>query len=202
MLGPDRRFRDPNPEEIAALDLEGMRTAVMRQVHAGNVEVRGRGRGVAPGVSRGEHWVGQGGQGCRSMPTWLRGTRGPPGSAAAARPQQEAPLPCPSSVLLECLHELLDSALTPLHPAAAQVSVVGDFDPAELEACVLKYLGTVSPEPKVPLPEDPAQRLGRPLQILGGMPLEERHMTWHLKDSGGCPLDRRADGGKGGLWQL
>ena len=44
MLGPDRRFRDPSPEEIAALDLEGMRTAVMRQIHAGNVEVRAGGR--------------------------------------------------------------------------------------------------------------------------------------------------------------
>lgn len=43
MLGPDRRFRDPNPEEIAALDLEGMRSAVMRQIHAGNVEVRAGG---------------------------------------------------------------------------------------------------------------------------------------------------------------
>ena len=41
MLGPDRRFRDPSPEEIAALDLEGMRLAVMRQIHAGNVEVGG-----------------------------------------------------------------------------------------------------------------------------------------------------------------
>lgn len=70
--------------------------------------------------------------------------------------------------------------------------MVGDFDPAELEACVLKYLGTVSPEPKVSLPEDAAERLGRPLQILGGMPLEQRHMTWHLKDSGGCPAPPRA----------
>lgn len=31
--------RDPSPEEIAALDLEGMRQAVMRQIYAGNVEV-------------------------------------------------------------------------------------------------------------------------------------------------------------------
>lgn len=30
-----------------------------------------------------------------------------------------------------------------------EVSVVGDIDPAELEACVLQYLGTVSPQPKV-----------------------------------------------------
>ena len=40
MLGPDRRFRDPAPEEIAALTLEGMQQAVMAQLHAGNLEVR------------------------------------------------------------------------------------------------------------------------------------------------------------------
>jgi len=34
-----RRFRDANPEEIEALTLEGMRTAVMSQLHAGNLEV-------------------------------------------------------------------------------------------------------------------------------------------------------------------
>ena len=38
--GPSlRRFRDANPEEIEALTLEGMRTAVMSQLHAGNLEV-------------------------------------------------------------------------------------------------------------------------------------------------------------------
>lgn len=120
---------------------------------------------------------------------------------------------------------------------------MGDLDPVELEECVLKYLGTVSPEPKVtpllthcriysagirlvfgvlactwaarfcpqsasfllgvaaqpvltqsllsppsqvPVPEDPAVRLGRPLAIQQGVPLPQRHMTWHLKDSGGC----------------
>ena len=52
MLGPDRRFRDPNPEEIAALDLESMRLAVMRQIHAGNVEVGASGGGWAAG------WLG------------------------------------------------------------------------------------------------------------------------------------------------
>ena len=51
MLGPDRRFRDPSPEEIAALDLEGMRLAVMRQIHAGNVEVGGSRVGMG-GVRR------------------------------------------------------------------------------------------------------------------------------------------------------
>ena len=36
---PHRRFRDANPEEIDALTLEGMRAAVMAQLHAGNLEV-------------------------------------------------------------------------------------------------------------------------------------------------------------------
>jgi predicted Zn-dependent peptidase len=67
------------------------------------------------------------------------------------------------------------------------VSVVGDFDPAELEECALKYLGTVSPEPKVELPPESATALGAPLQIRSGMPLQERHMVWHLKDSGALP---------------
>ena len=34
-----RRFRDANPDEIEALTLEGMRDAVMAQLHAGNLEV-------------------------------------------------------------------------------------------------------------------------------------------------------------------
>jgi hypothetical protein len=63
--------------------------------------------------------------------------------------------------------------------------VVGDFDPAELEEGVLRYLGTVSPEPSVPLPDDPQERLGRPLAISASLPLDQRHLTWHLKDSGG-----------------
>lgn len=39
MMGTDRRFRDPSTEEIGALTLDGMRTAVMEQLHAGNLEV-------------------------------------------------------------------------------------------------------------------------------------------------------------------
>ena len=34
-----RRFRDPNPEEIKALTLEGMREAVMSQLHPSNIEI-------------------------------------------------------------------------------------------------------------------------------------------------------------------
>jgi predicted Zn-dependent peptidase len=39
VAAPHRRFRDANPEEIEALTLEGMRAAVMAQLHAGNLEV-------------------------------------------------------------------------------------------------------------------------------------------------------------------
>lgn len=39
MLGPERRFRDPTPEEIQALSLEGMREAVMAMLHPQNVEI-------------------------------------------------------------------------------------------------------------------------------------------------------------------
>ncbi|KAI8464353.1 MAG: LuxS/MPP-like metallohydrolase [Monoraphidium minutum] len=39
MLGGDRRFRDPLPDEVEALTLEGVRDAVMQQLHAGNIEV-------------------------------------------------------------------------------------------------------------------------------------------------------------------
>ena len=39
MLGPDRRFRDPAPEDIEALTLEGVREAVMKQLHPMNLEV-------------------------------------------------------------------------------------------------------------------------------------------------------------------
>jgi predicted Zn-dependent peptidase len=39
MMGSDRRFRDPSTEEIESLTLEGMRVAVMEQLHAGNLEV-------------------------------------------------------------------------------------------------------------------------------------------------------------------
>ena len=34
-----RRFRDANPEEIEALTLEGMREAVMAQLHPANIEI-------------------------------------------------------------------------------------------------------------------------------------------------------------------
>ena len=34
-----RRFRDPNPEEIEALTLEGMREAVMAQLNPSNIEI-------------------------------------------------------------------------------------------------------------------------------------------------------------------
>ena len=98
MFGGDRRFRDPSPEEVAALTLEGMREAVMAQLHAGSLEV----------------------------------------------------------------------------------SVVGDFDEEELEGCLLQYMGTVQPSPTTEAAGAAAQ--DRPLQV-AAPPREERHLTWHLRDS-------------------
>lgn len=36
-----------------------------------------------------------------------------------------------------------------IHAGNVEVCVVGDFEPAELEAAVLRYLGTVGTQPKV-----------------------------------------------------
>ena len=44
---------------------------------------------------------------------------------------------------------------------------------------------------QVALPEDAEARMGRPLSILEDVPLDGRHMTWHLKDSGGWEGARR-----------
>ena len=66
----------------------------------------------------------------------------------------------------------------PSPPALAwlQVCVVGDFDPAELEECCVKYLGTISPRPETALQD-------RPLTVCSPA-REERHQTWHLKVGG------------------
>ena len=195
-----------------------MRQAVMRQIHAGNVEVRSAvaGRPVLPSV-------------------WL----------TPAMHLRECPARASLATAAGCCHgrerQAPELVIATSPPCCLQVSIVGDLDPAELEECVLKYLGTVNPEPKarvgvgtdqallapayiapglcgkdllrlgslsspaqlaqrrgflahvtrcpplcaqVPLPEDPAVRLGRPLAIQQGVPLPQRHMTWHLKDSG------------------
>lgn len=39
LLGPDRRLREPLPEEIDALTLEGVQKLVAAQLFAGNLEI-------------------------------------------------------------------------------------------------------------------------------------------------------------------
>ncbi len=91
-----------------------MRQAVMRQIYAGNVEVRAAA------------W-------CCSELSAERTGKCQCRHAVAARPDQA------TGVIDHCAHLFLTT----------QVSIVGDLDPVELEECVLMYLGTVSPEPKV-----------------------------------------------------
>ncbi|GAX77204.1 hypothetical protein CEUSTIGMA_g4650.t1 [Chlamydomonas eustigma] len=94
--GRQRRFREPTPEEVEALTMEGMEKSVRGLLHAGNLEI----------------------------------------------------------------------------------NIVGDFNPEELEQCLLRYIGTVRPRP---------QELCSPLLHVGqnilSPPLEQRHTVWHLKDS-------------------
>lgn len=52
---------------------------------------------------------------------------------------------------------------------------MGDFDEAELEECLLKYVGTISCRPA-------AAAVDTPLAICSP-PREQRHMCWHLRDS-------------------
>ena len=97
MLGPDRRFRDPSSDEIAMLTLDSMKEEVLKQLHAGNLEI----------------------------------------------------------------------------------SIVGDFDEAELEQSILMYLGTVEPKPSLPLAGDAIAQC----PTVCNPALDERHQVWHLKDS-------------------
>lgn len=98
MSGDDRRFRDPSPEEIGSLTLDGLKEAVMDQLVSGNLEV----------------------------------------------------------------------------------SIVGDYDSLEdLEEAVIRYLGTVTPKRTS---SSSSSSSDKPLTVCDP-PMEQRHLTWHLKDS-------------------
>ncbi len=56
--------------------------------------------------------------------------------------------------------------------------MVGDFDPAELEALALSYVGTVEPRPP------PQPLFVHPISFRNPA-LPERHQTWHLKVGSG-----------------
>lgn len=65
-----------------------------------------------------------------------------------------------------------------LHTANMEINVVGDFDAAELERCLLRYVGTVSPRPAaqcLPITHFPTPFLSPPF--------DQRHSVWHLRDS-------------------
>lgn len=133
-MGPDRRFRDPSPEEINALTLEGMREAVMAQLVAGNIEVRAA-------LGHAGRWLMPWHPALCLASLGGAGPSGQPLSWANQVPQVET---------LATIQLLLIPA--------AQVCVVGDFDPAELEECCVKYLGTITPR-QVPAVVD------RPLEV-------------------------------------
>lgn len=59
-----------------------------------------------------------------------------------------------------------------------ELSVVGDFDPVQLEECIIRYVGTVGPRymPPESAPEIPVY----PFTFQSPAP-EARHQSWHLK---------------------
>lgn len=63
-----------------------------------------------------------------------------------------------------------------LHAGNIEISVVGDFDPAELEDKVIKYLGTVKCATSQP------PRIEAPISMRVA-PAPARQQIWHLKDS-------------------
>lgn len=74
------------------------------------------------------------------------------------------------------LESMQNSITAQLQPSNLEVCIVGDLTVEEVEAEVLKYLGTVKAS------KSAAQVVERPVKIMSP-PLEKRHQTWHLQDS-------------------
>jgi hypothetical protein len=106
------------------LTLEGVREAVMQQMHAGNIEVRAR---PAGGGARGL---------CAARATVA--PRRPRRGAPHALPALTTPKPSPPAP----------------PPPPPQVNIVGDFEAPELEELCLAYLGTVAPSDGAGTPAD------------------------------------------------
>ena len=82
-----------------------------------------------------------------------------------------------------------------LHAANLEVSVVGDFEAGELERLCLEYLGTVPPRAARggaaaasdggagAAAAEPAAPEDRPVVFRTAVAPDERHQTWHLRDS-------------------
>jgi hypothetical protein len=114
---------------VEALTLDGVKGAVMQQLHAGNIEVRPR---HASGGARGVLSLSL----SPPPPPTPRHTR------TYAHTQDIA------------LTHMYTHTHTRIHTHSPQVNVVGDFEAQELEGLVLAYLGTVAPRPEAGMPQD------------------------------------------------
>lgn len=65
-----------------------------------------------------------------------------------------------------------------MHTENMEVNIVGDFNQRELERCLLRYIGTVSP-----LPESEREPIRHFTTTILSPPFEKRHTVWHLTDS-------------------
>uniref|UniRef100_A0A383WE33 Peptidase M16 N-terminal domain-containing protein n=1 Tax=Tetradesmus obliquus TaxID=3088 RepID=A0A383WE33_TETOB len=95
------------------------------------------------------------------------------------------------------LEGVRDVLAAQLHPSNLELNVAGDFEPEELEALVLRYLGPADFEPEElealvlrylgtissPLPPPSRASLMGPPISFQDPPLQQRAITWHLKDS-------------------
>jgi predicted Zn-dependent peptidase len=67
-----------------------------------------------------------------------------------------------------------------LDPANVEVNLVGDFDPLEVDALLLRYLGTLAPGPP---PGAGPPGADRPVVVAAAAPAALRRQVWHLPDS-------------------
>jgi Peptidase M16 inactive domain len=96
--------------------------------------------------------------------------------------------PRPEEIEALTLEGMRSVVMGQLVPSNLEVSIVGDIDAAELEDCLLRYLGTVlQTRPQPVLNEAPVRICNPPAHI--------RHQTWHLK-VGVFLLARRGGGGQ------
>jgi hypothetical protein len=163
--------RDPLPEDVEVLTLDGVRDAVMQQLHAGNIEVRGAScrqaaaegappparsalaRVPSPRVGRGRA-AAMGVGGVVGVGVGVRVAEGGGGGRGPAA-RAPGPTPPPPGGSIE---NPLDLKLS-----NRQVNIVGDFESQELEQLCLAYLGTVAPSEGAVTPAD--RCVGPPLPL-------------------------------------
>ncbi|KAH7434480.1 hypothetical protein KP509_06G019300 [Ceratopteris richardii] len=87
--------------------------------------------------------------------------------------------PTPQAIQKLSLPVVKDAVLEQLVTEDMEVSIVGDFTEDEIEACILDFLGTVTPSKASP----EAEFSERPISILSPASPELRHQTVLLKDT-------------------